>query len=216
MTALFPDRKDRGVNGVAMARWAADKKNEAARGCEGAWTAHPDQTQGEISQSPAPNQLAVRHPDFPRQPDLTPSPAGAGAVTAAGTRDAIRTLIEYRFGVLSGLGARMIKGYDRGGKLIGNFMEDLATDRIYRLMVAQRVRHAVVTDDGIRVTEALVASWFDLELAKILGEQPGADGAMAARYQEASRWSQQMIKDVAKAPSPGPVTLTLEKTSKVA
>ncbi len=200
MTAIFPDRKDAAINGRAMERLAVDKKNEAAIGFDGAWTGHPDQHQGAISQFPEPNQLAVVHPEAPRRPDLTPSPMGVGAVTAAGTRDAIRTLIEYRFGVLSGLGARMIKGYDRKGELIGNFMEDLATDRIYRLMVAQRIRHSVVTEDGATVTEDAVARWFDSELAKILEEhrQDPDYAATAEKYQRASTWSQQMIKEMTK------------------
>lgn len=192
MSALFPDRTDAQVNARAMEKLAVDKKNEAVLGFDGAWTGHPDQHQGAISQFPAPNQLSVRHPGF-EKPDLTPSPAGIGAVTAAGTRDAIRTCIEYRFGVLSGLGARMIKGYDAKGNLIGNFMEDLATDRIYRLMIAQRVKH------GVHAASE-VAAWFDEELEKILAvNRP--ESATADKYRRASNWSQQMIKE-ALAPLP--------------
>ncbi|UPT74032.1 MAG: aldolase/citrate lyase family protein [Elusimicrobiota bacterium] len=192
MTALFPDRTDAAVNARAQEKLAQDKKNEAALGFDGAWTGHPDQHQGAISQFPAPNQLGVRHPDF-RKPDLTPSPMGLGAVTDAGTRDAIRTCVEYRFGVLCGLGARMIKGYDAKGALIGNFMEDLATDRIYRLMIAQRVRH------GVHSAET-VARWFDEETRRILDVNK-PESATADKYRRASEWSQQMIKE-ATAPSP--------------
>ncbi len=187
MSALFPDRTDPAINARALERLTADKKNEASFGFDGAWTGHPDQHEGAISQFPAPNQLSVTHSGA-KTPDLTPSPMGAGAVTVAGTRDAIRTCIEYRFGVLSGLGARMIKGYDAKGQLIGNFMEDLATDRIYRLMIAQRLRH------GIHAAHE-VAAWFDSELTKILAAQPGS--ATADKYQRASAWSQQMIKEAA-------------------
>ena len=192
MSALFPDRTDAAINARAMEKLAADKKNEAALGFDGAWTGHPDQHQGAISQFPAPNQLSVKHPGF-ANPDLTPSPAGVGAVTDAGTRDAIRTCVEYRYGVLTGLGARMIKGYDTKGSLIGNFMEDLATDRIYRLMIAQRVRHGI--HDA-----ATVARWFDEELEKILAANK-TESATAETYRRASNWSQQMIKEAA-APLP--------------
>ncbi len=198
MSALFPDRTDAGINARAQERLTADKKNEASFGFDGAWTGHPDQHDGAIAQFPAPNQLGVTHADAKR-PDLTPSPARAGAVTVAGTRDAIRTCIEYRFGVLSGLGARMIKGYDKTGALIGNFMEDLATDRIYRLMLAQRVRHGVTTAEGVAISAELVASWFDAELQKILAANP--ESATADKYKQASEWSQQMIKE-AVAPLP--------------
>lgn len=198
MTALFPDRQNQEINARAAERLAADKKNEAVIGFDGAWTGHPDQHAIALAQFPAPNQLGT-FPETPAQPDLTPSPAGVGAITAAGTRDAIRTCIEYRYGVLTGLGARMIKGYDRTGKLIGNFMEDLATDRIYRLMLAQRIRHAVVTDDGAQITVQLVERWFEEELAKIVEEHRKdgkTDSATAETYKRASAWSLQMIKEM--------------------
>ena len=54
---------------------------------------------------------------------------------STGTRAAVRTVIRYRQGVLSGRGASLLDGY----------MEDLATDRIYRLMIAQRIRHRDLT-----------------------------------------------------------------------
>ena len=198
MTAIFPDRANAAVNEQAMKRLAVDKKNEASIGFDGAWTGHPDQHQGAISQFPAPNQLTVTHPAAPAKPDLTPAPMGIGHITVAGTRDAIRTVIEYRYGVLSGLGARLIKGYDREGKLIGGFMEDLATDRIYRLMLAQRLRHAVKTEDGAPITQALVSRWFEEELAKILAEHKKDPDftATAERYQKARTWSETMIKDL--------------------
>ncbi len=191
MSALFPDRTDAAINARAQEKLALDKKNEATIGFDGAWTGHPDQHEGAISQFPDPNQLGVLHGDA-RRPDLTPSPMGSGVVSEAGTRDAIRTCIEYRYGVLSGLGARMIKGYDAKGALIGNFMEDLATDRIYRLMIAQRIRHGVTP-------AALVEEWFTAELKKILAANP--ESASADQYQRASAWSQQMIKE-ANAPKP--------------
>ena len=65
-------------------------------------------------------------------PDLRPLPTGVGKRTLAGTRAAIRTVIRYRNGVLNGKGASLLDGY----------MEDLATDRIYRLMIAQRMKHS--------------------------------------------------------------------------
>jgi len=54
-------------------------------------------------------------------------------------------------------------------------MEDLATDRIYRLMLAQRLRHAdtveIEGDDGspVRHDAALLSRVFDEELAQLLG-----------------------------------------------
>lgn len=48
-----------------------------------------------------------------------------GRVTLAGTRAAGRTIVRYRNGLLNGKGASFLDGY----------MEDLATDRIYGLMI---------------------------------------------------------------------------------
>src|SRR5438045_5031519 len=109
---------------------------------DGAWTGHPDQNQIAVDQFPYPNQLDRRKPGQDRYPDLRPVPAGVGGKTLNGTRAAIRTVIRYRNGVLSGKGASLLDGY----------MEDLATDRIYRIMIAQRMRHKdavqVTADDG--------------------------------------------------------------------
>ncbi len=195
MTALFPDRKDAAVNQRAVERLAADKRNEAALGFDGAWTGHPDQREVAMLQFPSPNQLHVTHPQAPRRPDLTPAPAGVGRVSLAGTRDAVRTVIEYRHGVLSGLGARMIKGYDHEGRLIGNFMEDLATDRIYRLMLAQRVRHQVRTVEGEVVTADLLGRLFDEALETILEQHAGEPGfeSTEEKYRRARALSEEMI-----------------------
>src|SRR6185436_3037481 len=101
-----------------------------------------------------------------RHPDLRPVPTGVGSRSIAGTRAATRTVIRYRNGVLNGKGASLLDGY----------MEDLATDRIYRLMIAQRQRHAAavpIDDHGRPVTHdhALVTRVFDEELARLLGER---------------------------------------------
>ena len=73
----------------------------------------------------------------------------------------MRTVIRYRNGVLNGKGASLLDGY----------MEDLATDRIYRLMIAQRMRHrdevAIVDENGANVSSTRLG-WsrklFDEEL----------------------------------------------------
>src|SRR5207253_8243144 len=131
MTALFPSREDPELNARALKALAEDKKNEANSLMDGAWTGHPDQNEIAVSQFPAPNQLQARPANTGAHPDLRPLPTGVGKRTLAGTRAAVRTVIRYRNGVLSGKGASLLDGY----------MEDLATDRIYRLMIAQRVRH---------------------------------------------------------------------------
>src|SRR5881409_1963647 len=127
----------------------------------------------------------------PRQaeahPDLRPVPHGVGQRTLAGTRAAVRTMIRYRNGALNGHGASLLDGY----------MEDLATDRIYRLMIAQRMRHnGNVADDTGEVvvhTPELISKIFDEELEKLLAN-PGRDLGSPDTFREARRISEAMIK----------------------
>jgi malate synthase len=168
MTALYPNREDPELNARALAVLEKDKKNEATCLMDGAWTGHPDQNEIAVKQFPYPNQLKARPPHPEQRPDLRPVPAGVGKQTLAGTRAAVRTVIRYRQGVLAGRGASLLDGY----------MEDLATDRIYRLMIAQRVRHRdgirIVDDTGQPVshTPERVTQLFDEELSRILRELP--------------------------------------------
>jgi malate synthase len=193
MTALYPSRDNPELNARALAVLAEDKKNEASCLMDGAWTGHPDQNEIAVTQFPAPNQLNVRPKNADAHPDLRPLPTGVGKRTLAGTRAAIRTVIRYRNGVLNGRGASLLDGY----------MEDLATDRIYRLMIAQRVKHAdkveVLDEDGQSVphTQELVHQLFDHELERLLQEGGNSSGEGAeeqvARLREARRLSEEMI-----------------------
>ena len=189
MTALYPSRQDPELNDRALKTLAVDKKNEATCGMDGAWTGHPDQNEIAIAQFPFPNQLA-RIDGVERFPNLRVAPVGVGRRTLDGTRAAVRTTILYRFGVLSGKGASLINGY----------MEDLATDRIYRLIIAQRVRHRdaveIVDETGraVKHTPALVTRLYDEELAKLLAALPaGANEALRERYRRARQFAEQMI-----------------------
>lgn len=188
MTALYPSRTDAELNERALKALKQDKKNEADCLMDGAWTGHPDQNEIAVAQFPYPNQIAKR-PKLPNaHPDLRPSPKGVGATTLAGTRAAVRTVVRYRNGVLNGKGASLLDGY----------MEDLATDRIYRLMIAQRVRHKVTVpgDDGSPVEHnpALVTRVFDEELAKIERDLPAEiDRKAAATLPAARRIAEELI-----------------------
>ena len=190
MTALYPSREDPELNARALAVLAKDKKNEADCLMDGAWTGHPDQNQIAVDQFPYPNQLERRKPGQDRYPDLRPVPAGVGSKTLNGTRAAIRTVIRYRNGVLNGKGASLLDGY----------MEDLATDRIYRLMIAQRTRHGssaeIVDGDGkpVEHTPQLISQLFDEELEKILVALPAETPNDAKeKYRQARRISEAMI-----------------------
>lgn len=178
MTALFPCRDNPEVNAKALQVLERDKKNEASCLMDGAWTGHPDQNEIAVAQFPYPNQLDKRPGLANLQPDLRPAPKGVGATTLEGTRSAVRTVIRYRHGVLEG----------RGASLLDNYMEDLATDRIYRLMIAQRMRHRG------EYTPTSLSQTFDEELSRILNELPSeTQEEVRIRYRQARELSEQMI-----------------------
>ncbi|MHB8141802.1 MAG: aldolase/citrate lyase/malate synthase family protein [Vulcanimicrobiaceae bacterium] len=178
MTALYPSREDADLNARALAVLERDKRNEADCLMDGAWTGHPDQNAVAVAQFPYPNQLDQR-PHLPdMHPNLRPIPRDVGKTTLEGTRAAVRTAIRYRFGVLEGRGASLLDGY----------MEDLATDRIYRLMIAQRLRFPGA------YTPASLDSMFDDELTRLLAELPsGTPSTTLERYRRARDLSEQMI-----------------------
>lgn len=190
MTALYPSREDPELNQRALEVLRKDKKNEADCFMDGAWTGHPDQNAIAVSQFPKPNQGGRRPPDVEPRADLRPAPEGVGRRTTEGTRAAVRTVIRYRNGVLNGKGASLLDGY----------MEDLATDRIYRVMLAQRIRHrdrvAVVDAAGKEVshTPEYVSRLFDEELARLVEELPlGRDAGTPETMRDARRIGEEMI-----------------------
>jgi malate synthase len=189
MTALYPSREDAELNARALDILAKDKKNEADCLMDGAWTGHPDQNQIALDQFPYPNQLYARRGAAERYPNLRPTPSGVGQRTLTGTRAAVRTVIRYRNGVLNGKGASLLDGY----------MEDLATDRIYRLMIAQRMKHtnvtAILDESGKAVTHTaeLVTRLFDEEVEKIIANPARADIGTPDTFREARRISESMI-----------------------
>ncbi len=198
MTALFPSREDAELNTRALDVLAKDKKNEADCGMDGAWTGHPDQNQIAVAQFPQPNQVGTptgktdARAAAARYPDLRPAPTAVGQRTLNGTRAAIRTAIRYRNGVLNGKGASLLDGY----------MEDLATDRIYRIMVAQRMRHSdaveIKDENGTRVphTPELITRLFDEELRQILADSAAKkikDPGTVATFTTARQITESMV-----------------------
>jgi malate synthase len=190
MTALYPSREDPELNARALAVLEKDKKNEANCLMDGAWTGHPDQNEIALKQFSCPNQVSARRASVERYPNLRPKPDGVGQCTVEGTRAAVRTVIRYRNGVLNGRGASLLDGY----------MEDLATDRIYRLMLAQRMRHSdckpIVDSAGrpVRHTPEMIAQLFDEEVEKIIANPSRADLGNADTLREAARISEAMVR----------------------
>jgi malate synthase len=189
MTALYPSREDPELNERALTVLQRDKKNEANSLMDGAWTGHPDQNQIAVAQFPFPNQIDGRAPNAERYPDLRPIPERVGKRTLSGTRAAARTVIRYRNGVLNGKGASLLDGYK----------EDLGTDRIYRLMLAQRLRHSERTPiideqsgNAVRHTPELLTRVFDEELGKLIAN-PGKDLGTPETFREARRIGETMV-----------------------
>jgi len=169
-----------------------DKKNEAKSLMDGAWTGHPDQNEIAVNQFPYPNQVQARRPDADIHKDLRPSPQGVGKRTLQGTRDAVRTVIRYRNGVFNGKGASLLDGY----------MEDLATDRIYRYMIAQRTSHDVkVPANGGEATHspALVSQLFDEELDRLLKEWPKNEAGSPETMRQARDAAEGMVLGILEA-----------------
>ncbi len=207
MTALYPSREDPELNASALTVLEKDKKNESDCLMDGAWTGHPDQNAIAVAQFPEPNQKdklpsrdlprevlekagMTRDSEFERDPDLRPVPEGVGRLTLMGTHAAVRTVIRYRNGVLHGRGASLLDGY----------MEDLATDRIYRLMLAQRLRHsrevAIEDERGMAVehTPEMLRAIFDEELDKLLAAlPPDAPQDDRQKLREARRIGEEMV-----------------------
>ncbi|HET9849543.1 MAG TPA: hypothetical protein VFR68_13425 [Candidatus Dormibacteraeota bacterium] len=194
MTALYPSREDPELNARALKVLEQDKKNEANSLMDGAWTGHPDQNEIAVNQFPYPNQLSARRKDADIHKDLRPAPQGVGKRTLQGTRDAVRTVIRYRNGVLNGKGASLLDGY----------MEDLATDRIYRYMIAQRTLHSVEVPDAqdkpVTHSPDVIAQLFDEELDRLLRETPG-NGETSSRetFKKAREQSEGMVLGILQA-----------------
>lgn len=140
MSALYPDRKNKKFNDIAQKKLKLDKLNESNVGMDGAWTGHPDQNDIAVLSFPEPNQLNVRYGSAWVKPNLSDKGPAWNKPTQEGTREAVRVCIQYRQGVLSGKGASLINGY----------MEDLATDRIYRIIITQRLDRGVYTEEELK------------------------------------------------------------------
>jgi len=161
MTALYPSRTDPELNERALTILKEDKDNEAKCGMDGAWTGHPDQNQISIDQFPYPNQLGFLPKSIKIGGLRDVSDLKTGEFTIDGTRQCVRASIRYRNGVLNGKGAILLDGY----------MEDLATDRICRLMISQRLRHMSHGWLERCHNHQLVDRLFDEELDRLLEEK---------------------------------------------
>ncbi|MBT8250890.1 MAG: malate synthase A, partial [Acidimicrobiia bacterium] len=164
MAAFIPDRSNPEVTETALAKVRADKEKEARKGHDGTWVAHPDLIEVAAKAfvevlGHAPNQIDNPGPvGWITANDLLAVPSGT--ITEAGLRKNISVGIRYITSWIQGIGAAAIF----------NLMEDAATAEISRSQIWQWVRHGAVIEDGRVVTEELVRSLTDEELATIESE----------------------------------------------
>ncbi len=163
MAAFIPNRRDPEVTERALAKVAADKRREAAQGCDGTWVAHPDlvavaRAEFDAVLGDRPNQLEVLREDVSVTPfDLLNTEIPDATITEAGVRTNISVGVRYLASWLSGNGAAAID----------NLMEDAATAEISRSQIWQWVHNRAVLDDGRPLTRELVALIADDEIRRI-------------------------------------------------
>jgi malate synthase len=153
MAAFIPDRKDKEVTELAISAVLADKTREAAAGCDGTWVAHPDlvsvaKQAFDAVLGDSPNQLALQRPDVVVEAGDLLDLDFPGTVTDDGVRANVEVGVLYLASWLAGSGAVAIH----------NLMEDVATAEISRSQIWQWMRHRVITEEGIPVTESTVRS----------------------------------------------------------
>jgi malate synthase len=177
MAAFIPNRRDPEVTESAIAAVTVDKAREAGAGCDGTWVAHPDLVSVALDQFDA--VLGSRPNQVSRQRDDVSVSAGElldlrfpGTVTSGGIETNVSVGIQYIASWLSGTGAAGIN----------NLMEDVATAEISRSQIWQWVRHGVLTDEGVAITDSLVRSIGEDVVERLMAEEhPHADQLHVAR-----------------------------------
>ena len=175
MAAFIPSRRDPEVNEKAMAKVREDKQREADAGYDGSWVAHPDlvpicREVFDAVLGDRPNQLdRTRDEVKVTAAELLDVASTPAEPTEAGLRNDVSVGLQYIESWLRGNGAAGIN----------NLMEDAATAEISRSQIWQWVHGSVQLAEGTTVTEQLVRTGIEEELATIrgaLGEQAYHEG----------------------------------------
>lgn len=198
MATALPSR-DEEVNIEAAKSIKSDKEWEAKQGFIRAWVAHI------YHMDPAAEPFKKIHEsgwvptENMKKPDNYPIKIEKpnGILTKEGTRQNIRTLIEYLEAWLNGRGA---KGIDRLAGKPGKrpaLMEDLATARISTGQIAQRIIHKSISEDteeahSIELVKELIVSETE-DIIDQLGETASDD--QKTNYNKASKIAMHWIKN---------------------
>tara|TARA_B100001029_G_scaffold157996_1_gene144383 strand:- start:23070 stop:24734 length:1665 start_codon:yes stop_codon:yes gene_type:complete len=198
MATALPSR-DEEVNIEAAKSIKADKEWEANQGFLRAWVAHiyhmdpaaePFKKLRESGWEPSED---MKNPD--NYPVKIENPVGT--LTKEGTRQNVRTLVEYVEGWLNGRGA---KGIDRLAGRPGKrpaLMEDLATARISTGQIAQRIIHKSVAEDteeqhSFKLVKDIILSETD-DIISQLGDS--VTDTQKINYEKSSKIAMQWIKN---------------------
>jgi malate synthase len=180
MAAFIPNRRDPEVTASALQKVRADKRREAADGCDGTWVAHPDlvavaREEFDAVLGERPNQVERQRPDVAvTAADLLAVDRTGGHVTEAGVRLNVDVGLRYLASWLAGTGAAAIH----------DLMEDAATAEISRAQLWQWIRHGVRTVEGDVVDASMVRRIIDEELAARRADV-GTDAHASSRYDAA-------------------------------
>jgi len=199
MATALPN-PDPEVNRVAAESIKADKVWEAEQGFIRAWVAHIfhmktaadpfRKVHGSGTWKPKPEMLKPE--SYPVRIEVP-----AGPITLEGTRRNARMVVEYVEGWLQGRGAKGIDSLAGKPGVHPALMEDLATGRMSVAQIAQRIRHAVKTNQGPAATHdaALVKRLLQEECDDILRLMKTRDPQTDERYRKAVKIAQRWIKN---------------------
>tara|TARA_B100001250_G_scaffold153770_2_gene132152 strand:- start:86950 stop:88614 length:1665 start_codon:yes stop_codon:yes gene_type:complete len=198
MATALPSR-DEEVNIEAAKSIKADKEWEANQGFLRAWVAHIYHMDPAAEPFKKLRESGWEPSEEMKNPDNYPVQIGNpnGTLTKEGTRQNVRTLLEYIEGWLNGRGA---KGIDRLAGKPGKrpaLMEDLATARISTGQIAQRIIHESVSEDteeehSFKLVKEIIKDETN-DIINLLGDEVSED--QRRKYKQSSKIAMKWIKN---------------------
>lgn len=181
MAAFIPNRKDKEVNDIALAKVREDKLRESNDGFDGTWVAHPDlvpvakEVFDNVLKDKPHQKEKLREEVNVNAADLVNFNIPNGQITEAGMRLNINVALQYIDAWLRGSGAVAIH----------NLMEDAATAEICRAQLWQWLHNpAAKLADGRDVSLDLYRQFLADEIIKIKA-QYGAETYANSRMEDA-------------------------------
>jgi len=163
MSAFIPIKGDDKANKKAMEKVRKDKVNEATKGHDGTWVAHPGlvkmTTDVFDEYMPNANQINKHRTDVVSESELLDL-GDKGTISMEGLQDNVAVSLKYIEAWIRGIGCIPVN----------NLMEDAATAEISRSQVWQWIYNSSkITKTGQVITRPLVSKVIDEELEKLPG-----------------------------------------------